>query len=253
LSSSKERVEALLRRAEELVEDAKKTDYVMPAILPFVPAILLFVGALMLAMGVLAALVTRGARGFGLAVPGIIVMVVAIALNFYVVYLWIKRRNEHFRRTLLFFEIITEVTELLGFRKASLIRSRLNELREVNSRVRSAVANTILIIVPLYIYYVYHFLNKDLSKHSEREKLLLAELVDEIRERIPTFIRRVEEFDTVPERSTFLYLILTVVTAGIFILYWVYTVTKDPNNHFESHGILEREVVTALREISSKA
>lgn len=249
LSSARDRVEALLRKAEKLIEESRRTDYVMPTILPFVPAILLSIGIVVLVLGVFTAALSGGVRGGGLAFVGLVLVVIAIALNFYVVYRWIKRRNEHFRRSLEFFETIAEVSELLNLGRAPLIRSRLNELREVGSRMRDAVANTILIVVPLYIYYVFHFLNKDFHKHSEKERLLLAELVDEIRARVPTFIRRVDEFAAVPERSTFLYLILTILT-GLFLLYWVYTLTKDPNKHFESHGILERDIVAALREVS---
>jgi len=252
LSLTRDRVEALLRRAEGLIEESRRTDYVMPTILPFVPAILLSIGAIVLVFGAFIATLSRGMQGGGLALVGLVLVVVAIALNFYVVYRWIRRRNEHFKRSLAFFEAIAEVSELLNLGRAPLIRSRLNELREVSSRMRDAVANTILIVVPLYIFYVFHFLNKDFHRHSEKERLLLAELVDEIRARVPTFIRRVDEFTAVPERSTFLYLILTVLT-GLFLLYWVYTLTKDPNSHFESHGVLERDIVAALREVSLKA
>lgn len=252
MSSARDRIDALLRRAGELIEESRRTDYVMPTILPFLPAILLSIGIVMIVVGGFTVAVSRGLRGGGLVSVGVVLLLVAIALNFYVVYRWVKRRNEHFRRSLAFFEAITEVSELLNLGRAPLIRSRLNELREVNSRMRDAVANTILIIVPLYIYYVFHFLNKDFHKHSEKERLLLAELLDEVRARVPTFIRRVDEFTEVPERSTFLYLILTIIT-GLFLLYWVYTLTKDPNKHFESHAVLERDIVAALREISLKA
>jgi hypothetical protein len=101
------------------------------------------------------------------------------------------------------------------------------------------------------MYYVFHFLNKDFHRHSERERLLLAELVDELRGRVPTFIRRVDEFATVAERSTFLC--ITIVTAGLFLLYWIYTLTKDSNKHFESHGVIERDILVALREFYLKA
>jgi len=252
LSSARDRIDTLLRRAEELIEESRRTDYVMPTVLPFVPAILLSIGIVLLVVGDFTVAVSRGLHGGELVFVGVVLLLVAIALNFYVVYRWVKRRNEHFKRSLAFFEAITEVSELLNLGRAPLIRSRLNELREVSSRMRNAVANTILIIVPLYIYYVFHFLNKDFHKHSEKERLLLAELLDEIRARVPTFIRRVDEFTAVPERSTFLYLILTILI-GLFLLYWVYTLTKDPNKHFESHAVLERDIVAALREISLKA
>ncbi|MEM1713372.1 MAG: DUF4234 domain-containing protein [Desulfurococcaceae archaeon] len=77
---------------------------------------------------------------------------------------------------------------------------------------------------------------------------MIAEFFDEVREKIPSFTRRIEEFNIVPDRSTLLYLILTIVT-GIFLIYWVYTLTKDPNKHFESHSVLERELVTALKQL----
>lgn len=253
MSLARDRVGALLRRAEELIEEARRTDYAMPTVLPFVPAILSPIAVLALLLGLLTAATTRGLRGGGLLLVGVVLLVVAVLLGFYVVYRWIRRRNEHFRRSLAFFEVVTEVAELLNLGRAPLVRSRLNELREVNSRVRDAVANTILIVVPLYMYYVFHFLNKDFHRHSERERLLLAELVDELRGRVPTFIRRVDEFAAVPERSTFLYLILTIATAGLFLLYWVYTLTKDPNKHFESHGVIERDILVALRELYLKA
>ena len=130
-----------------------------------------------------------------------------------------------------------------------ILKSRLNELREINRKMRSALANTILTILPFYIYYVYHFLNKDFAKHSEKEKLFLAELFDELRERFPSFTRRIDEVVSVPERSTLLYLILTWVT-GLFLIYWVYTLTKDPNEHFESHYTIERDVLVALKEMA---
>ncbi|WP_228009345.1 DUF4234 domain-containing protein [Fervidicoccus fontis] len=104
----------------------------------------------------------------------------------------------------------------------------------------------------LYILYVYHFLNKDFVKHSQKERLLLSEVIDEIREKVPLFTRRIEEFAEVPDRSTLLYVILYFITCGLFGIYWVYTLTNDPNRHFESHQIIEKELITALKEILSK-
>ncbi|MEM4490677.1 MAG: DUF4234 domain-containing protein [Desulfurococcaceae archaeon] len=246
MSTNKERIESLLRKSEELIEESKKTDYRMPVILPFIPAILSGVGLIIMIFGLFGMIIHPGY--LALFTTGAVICIIAILLNFYVVYKWIKRRNEHFTRTLMFFENLVEIADLLKFRRSYVMKSRLNELREINSHVKSALANTILIIIPLYIFYVYHFLNKDFVKHSEKEKLLIAEFFDEVREKIPSFTRRIEEFNIVPDRSTLLYLILTIVT-GIFLIYWVYTLTKDPNKHFESHSVLERELVTALKQL----
>ncbi|MEM0154147.1 MAG: hypothetical protein QXP12_08510 [Ignisphaera sp.] len=86
---------------------------------------------------------------------GAVIIIIAILLNFYIVYKWIKRRNDHFARTLMFFENLVEIADLLKFRRSHAMKSRLNELREINSHVKSALANTILIIIPLYKYYLY--------------------------------------------------------------------------------------------------
>ncbi len=250
MSYEKERAEALLRRAEELVEESRKTDYRMNIVIPFIPTILSVIGAIILFIG-LFTLFIEFQVGISMLGTGFAIIIIGFIINLYVIYKWVERRNEHFRRTLSLFETIAELAEVLKFRRSYAIKSRLNEFREVNSRMRSALANAILTIVPFYVYYVYHFLNKDFVSHSEKEKLLLIEIFDELRERLPGFTRRVEEFVTVPDRSTFLYIILTLVT-GFFTLYWVYTLTKDPNKHFESHGIIERELIAAFREILTK-
>jgi hypothetical protein len=145
-------------------------------------------------------------------------------------------------------ENFAELSELLKFKRSYAVKSRLNELRVVNSRIRNALANTILIVLPLYVFYVFHFLNKDFREHSVKEKLLISELLDEARERVPSFTRRPDEFTDVPDRSTLLYFILTLIT-GFFMIYWVYTLAKDPDQHFESHSILENELTTAFKQI----
>lgn len=244
-------IRGLISKVEELVGKAEKTDYIMPVILPFIPTIVQIIGGVLFMGGVFttSGLTTGRIYSAFLITMGIVVILVGIVMNFWVIYRWIKRRNEHFERSLLYYETLVELAEKLDFKRGVILKSRLNELREINRKMRSALANTILTILPFYIYYVYHFLNKDFAKHSEREKLFLAELFDELRERFPSFTRRIDEVVSVPERSTLLYLILTWVT-GLFLIYWVYTLTKDPNKHFESHYVIERDVLVALKEMA---
>jgi len=236
-----ERARALLSNARELAEQARDTDYIMPVTLPFIPVIIVIIGALVMVIGFVDNSDIMLAIGSAIALIGLVV-------NFYVVYRWVKRRNDHFDRTLKFFGVITELAEILGFERASIIRSRYNELREICSIQRNPVMHTILTIIPFYIFYVYHFLNKDFAEHSAKERLLLADLFDELRKRHPQFIRRIEEFRRVPPRSTLMYLILTLVTS-LFSLYWVYTLTKDPNEHFKSHKVIERDIVDAFEKL----
>ena len=49
------------------------------------------------------------------------------------------------------------------------------------------------------------------------------------------------------ERPFVLYLVLTLVTFGIFAVYWLYVLIKDPNVHFNAHNIIEPAIVDAIR------
>lgn len=255
LSFEREKIEALIKKAEELSEEGKKKDYEMPIIFPFIPAILIILGVLLFLGGLVFVRHPAYQEHFiigSIAVSGIILFFLGIILNFYVIYVWIRRRNEHFSRTKAFYEAIAEASELFGFKRAFSIKSRLNEIKEINSKEKNAVLDTILTIIPFYIFYVYHYLNKDFAKHSKKEKLLLNEVLDELREKVPSFTRRSEELEEIPERSTFLYIILTLIIGGLFLIYWVYTLTEDPNRHFESHRIIEKDIITAMKELLPK-
>ena len=48
------------------------------------------------------------------------------------------------------------------------------------------------------------------------------------------------------ERSFVIYAILTFVTLGLFTIYWLYVLIKDPNNHFETHDAVEPEILRAI-------
>jgi len=43
-------------------------------------------------------------------------------------------------------------------------------------------------------------------------------------------------------RSFGLYVFLSIITVGIFCLYWAYVIFKDPNQHFDTHQVWESEL-----------
>ncbi len=43
-------------------------------------------------------------------------------------------------------------------------------------------------------------------------------------------------------RSFGLYIFLSIITLGIFCLYWAYVIFKDPNQHFDTHQVWESEL-----------
>lgn len=49
------------------------------------------------------------------------------------------------------------------------------------------------------------------------------------------------------ERSVVLYAILTLITFGLFAIYWLYVLLKDPNTHFAAHELTEFAIETAIK------
>jgi hypothetical protein len=106
-------------------------------------------------------------------------------------------------------------------------------------------------IIPFVDWYVFHNLNKDFVAHSRDEKILLMYLNDGVKDYGVGMTRHPDEFKTVPNRSTFLYIVLSIVTLGIFELYWIYTLTVDPNEHFKSHGVFDEEIIRVFENLTS--
>ena len=52
-----------------------------------------------------------------------------------------------------------------------------------------------------------------------------------------------------PDRSFVLYLILTIITLGIFGIYWLYVLLKDPNEHFKHHILVEDRLLGQLESV----
>ncbi len=238
----RERAEALLSKARQLRDEARRSDYRMPLILPFLAPILAFIAVL----ASIASLEDMWATASILVILYVLVVVVYV----YVLYKWVDRRNSHFARSSLMFQTLSELASVLGLGGAELVRGRYDELASVNSSRRSVAGNVIgAMIIPFYIIYVFHFLNKDFVRHSERESILIRELIGALRERDPSLALSAEEFRTVGDRSTLLYVILMIVTLGLFNVYWVYVLTKDPNEHFESHANVESKLIASFERI----
>jgi hypothetical protein len=96
-------------------------------------------------------------------------------------------------------------------------------------------------IVTLYVFY---FLGRDFRRHERREDFFYQDV-----ERaaatlgVPFALRR---YERMPDRSFALYLVLTLVTAGVFGIYWLYTLISDPNRHVRTQATYENQLLEAL-------
>ena len=182
---------------------------------------------------------------FGL--NGLINFVVSISLT----YLFVNRRSTHFKRQKFLSEDMITATNSLAKTKNE-VETSLSPIertvREANAEEieKSAILWSVLsAFVPFVQWYVYYFLMNDFYRHERREDGFWEDLgrtMNKLGINFP-MPRRTQ---AIPDRSFVLYLILTIITAGLFGVYWIYILLKDPNKHFKHHIETENQLLTAL-------
>jgi hypothetical protein len=89
---------------------------------------------------------------------------------------------------------------------------------------------------------------KDFYIHEQREDGFWEDLSRILNKFGVNFFvpRRTEH---IPYRSFVLYLILTIVTVGLFVVYWFFVMLKDPNKHFKYHVDTENHLLSTLEPL----
>jgi len=189
---------------------------------------------------------------------GFILLFAIISLIVYLIlyYKLVRRRNTHFKRQIFLFEDIVATVKAIAAKKEVDVEVGLasceRTVRETKAEEteKSAVLWAILsAIIFLAGWYVYYFLMKDFYKHERREDGFwedTSRILDKcgIKFSVP---RRME---MLPDRSFVLYLILNIITLGLFGIYWLYVLLKDPNQHFRYHIQIEDQLLTTLESVA---
>jgi hypothetical protein len=192
---------------------------------------------------------------------GLYIVLSFITFGIYAIYAHyklIQREQEHFNRMTRFnddlYKLIDEQATDTG--KSTEAASEITELRGMNEdfqrlqagKERSAALWTIISLITLGIayLYVYYFLHKDLVDHQRAE----AEYIEKasmLLNRLGIGKHPVAVEQVVPDRSYPLYLLLSIVTLGLFGIYWNYTFFKDGNAHFLEHRRFEDQLMSVVR------
>lgn len=184
----------------------------------------------------------------GLLVVGFIVSIFgAIALHY-----MISRRNNHFRRQRMFTSILLPYLEAKLKEKggssnaisALALLDRDSEYEEIE-KSPAVWAVLYLFVSPIVGLYVFHFLTADLHKHFKRQMDLSRNLEALLKDLDVQFVSPAQY--EVKRRETILYVILTVITVGLFWIYWFYLQLKEYNEHFKSQWKLEDQLMNTLR------
>jgi uncharacterized membrane protein len=139
-------------------------------------------------------------------------------------YLLIERRNKHFARQK---EVLDLVVVHLKDRGVDL-KLEKNNSAERNSLV---LALSIVLIFPIFI--IAYLLSKDLVLHEEKQRMLFGSLLQEKNFEVPSInIKRC--------------LLLTVITLGLGIVYWLYKIFNSYNRHFKEQWMMEDKIFELL-------
>jgi len=184
----------------------------------------------------------------GLILVGFIVSIFgAIAL-----YYMISRRNDHFRRQRMFTSILlpyleTKLKEKGRSSNAISTLALLNRDSEYEETEKSPAVWAVLylFVSPIVGLYVYHFLTQDLYKHFKRQ-VELGRNLDALLKDLDVQLVSPAQYE-MKRRETILYMILTIITVGLFWIYWFYLQLKEYNEHFKSQWKLEDQLMNILR------
>ena len=202
---------------------------------------------------------------FNLAFLGILeaASLVPSILFLYLLYILIKRRNLHFeRQNRLFYSISYALRVAAGTRTGKLVYDVGPELQSIDydlqtSRNRetekSAVLWVILLIVPIVeifaYFYIFYFLTNDFQEHEANENLVLSKMSRVLGSMgVPFSFSRDE--GGIHYSSFWIYFLLTIVTLGIFAIYWEYLLISGPNKHFRNQVKIEDNLVEALSTLA---
>jgi len=183
----------------------------------------------------------------------------AIVYAFIIEYQLVDRRNQHFARQQSLYRnvirVIREHGDVLKDDKiataADRAEAQLNDIVIREPERNPWLWAVLLPIVTLGIASLYTrwFLTVDYRRHSVRQRELSDTMADGLRLATGKSASVVDE-SVLPDRNFWIYLLLTIVTFGLFGWYWQYVLFDDPNKHFARQAFAEDQIVSYLRSLA---
>jgi len=203
---------------------------------------------------------------FGPAIDvGVLWSIIAFALFAVLTYKLITRHNEHFEREAhLRMGILSFLRAAAGSPEMqAMISSEIATMNMLHSDAsyREPRRNPILwalviglmwvpifeLIAAILSLYMFYFLMKEIWEHDNRFHAFMAQTYSALQKLgysfSPVFgARRIEK------RSFVLYLVISLLTMGLFVLYWWYVLAKDPGEHYRQQWSVEDHLLSTIAQ-----
>jgi hypothetical protein len=141
-------------------------------------------------------------------------------------YRLIDSRNQHFRRES---DLEKQIAAFLK-KQGKELPTTSDSFNEMNAKAWTA---TIILVIPAFI--ITYLLSRDLSMHEKHQDMILTSV----------FPERMFMPQTIPIKK---YVLITIVTLGVGIVYWLYKVVNMYNVHFKAQREIEKEIVKLMEE-----
>ncbi|MBA7490957.1 hypothetical protein ES702_01501 [subsurface metagenome] len=229
-------------------------------IIYLIPIFAIIIGLVSLLFSVML-LPTLGPEAALPALVGIFLVPLLALISFVVsiilTYKLVKRRNTHFKRQVFLFEDLISAVKSLATKKKvdvevglSSCERTVRETKAEETEKSAALWAILSAVVFLATWYVYYFLMKDFYKHERREDGFWED-ISKVLDKCDIKFSAPRRTEILPNRSFVLYLILNIITAGLFGIYWLYVLLKDPNEHFKYHIQIEDELLSTLESLAT--
>jgi len=154
--------------------------------------------------------------------------IITFGLAFFpMIYRLIENRNYHFKKEKLLNEQITPYLQ-----NQNKTEQKINPPPQHMMNAKIWTAATILIF-PIFI--ITYLLSKDLALHETEQDKILAQV----------FPERIFMTQTIPIKT---YVIITIVTLGFGVIYWLYKVVNQYNAHYKAHLQIEKKISNLMEE-----
>jgi amino acid transporter len=140
----------------------------------------------------------------------------------------VEGRNKHLQKQA---QIEQQISEYLKSKGKTVPSNQPPKIR--NSKLWAA---SIILIIPAFI--IVYLLSKDLADHEQKEDVFLASALPE----------RVFMTQTIPLTS---YVLITIVTLGVGLVYWLYKIVNLYNAHYKADLQVEKEIGKLMEEQTS--
>lgn len=141
-------------------------------------------------------------------------------------YRLIDSRNKHFRRES---DLEKQIAAFLR-KQGKELPTTSDSFNEMNAKAWTAA---IILVIPAFV--ITYLLSRDLSMHEKHQDMILTS----------AFPERMFMPQTIPIKK---YVLITIVTLGVGIVYWLYKIINMYNAHFKAQREMEKEIVKLMEE-----